>query len=452
MPSHLLDSRYFKDMFSSSPMREIFSDENRIVKWLDVEVALARAQAVCKIIPEEAAINIEKAAVLENIDFPTMKAHFDRVGFPILPFVKQLTSSCDEETAKWVHFGATTQDVLDTGMVLQIREGISLIEFELRAITIALRDLANEYRDAVMAGRTFQQHAAPITFGYKAAIWLDEILRHIDRFEALKPRLYIGQCSGAVGTFATLGTSGKAVQDRMMEILDLNVPNISWHVSRDTWAEMVHTIAMLGSTLAKIANEVTILMRTEISELSEPFEKGRGASTTLPQKRNPISCEPIIANGHKLRELVGSQLNSMIQEHERGALGQMHLEWMIIPESFLLISGSLKHSRFILENLQVDTQKMRLNLELNGGLIMSEALMMGLAPRIGKKEAHDIVYEIASQAYESNTPLSTALRSDERISKLLNEDQIEELLNPLNYTGIVSQMIDKVIDQASGKL
>jgi len=295
-----------------------------------------------------------------------------------------------------------------------------------------------------MAGRTFQQLAAPITFGYKSAVWLDELIRHRDRLRELKKRVLVGQCAGAVGTFATLGDKGIEVQQEMMRELGLETPDITWHTARDRFAELVSWQALLAATLGKIANEIGILMRSEIGELSEPFEEGRGASTTLPQKRNPISCEPIIAIAHRLRESVGSQLSAMIQEHER-PIGPMHLEWMIIPEAFVLLSGSLKHSKYILENLVVDSNKMRSNLNLNGGLIMSEAVMMGLAPKIGKKVAHDIIYKAAGHANDNNITLKEALLKDKMISSQLSESEVNDLIDPLNYVGSVHEMISKVL-------
>lgn len=438
-------NNYFSDMFGDADMVKIFSDQTRTEKWLDAEVALAFAQEKIGVIPSGTADRIKKAAVLENIDQVAMKAEFDKVGFPILPFVHQLTNACDSETAKWVHYGATTQDILDTGTVLQMRDGLTIVENYLNDIIEVLARLAKQFKETPMAGRTFQQLAAPITFGYKTAIWLDEILRHKERLNELKPRLMVGQCSGAVGTFATLGDNGLAVQNLMMEELELGTPDITWHVARDTWAELINCFGMLAATLAKIAQEIAILMRSEIGELSEPFEKGRGASTTLPQKRNPISCEPIIANAHKLRELAGSQMVSMIQEHERGALGQMHLEWMVIPEAFILLSGSLKHSHFILENLVVDTERMRENLNLNGGLIMAEAVMMGMAPKVGKKKAHDLVYTAAGNAHGKGMSLKEALLETPEISSILSEQEIDTLLDPLNYTGSAVKMVDAVL-------
>jgi len=297
-----------------------------------------------------------------------------------------------------------------------------------------------------MAGRTFQQLAAPITFGYKAAVWLDEMLRHRERIQQLKERVLVGQCAGAVGTFATLKDKGIAVQELMMTYLELKTPDITWHTARDSWAEIVNDFAMISATFAKIANEIAILMRSEVGELSEPFEVGRGASTTLPQKRNPISCEPIIAIAPKMRELASSQLTAMIQEHERG-VGQMNIEWMVIPEAFILMSGSLKHTRFLLENLWVGEENMRKNLNLGGGLLMSESVMMGLAPKVGKAKAHHLVYDAAGKAYESGITLKEALMSEPEITNELDEEEIDTLTDPINYIGCVEEMIQKVLQR-----
>jgi len=436
---------YFRNMFSDADMVNVFTDLSRTKKWFETEIALAVAQEKLNVIPPGTAESIKEAAKIENIDMEAMKLYFDKVGFPILPFVHQLTKACSPETARWVHYGATTQDILDTGTVLQMRDGLIIVEKYLQDIIEALASTSRTHKMTPMAGRTFQQLAAPITFGYKTAIWLDEMLRHQDRLNELKPRLLVGQCSGAVGTFATLGDKGLEVQRLMMEELRLGIPDITWHVARDTWAELVSVFGMIGATLAKIAQEIAILMRSEIGELSEPYKAGRGASTTLPQKRNPISCEPIIANAHKLRELVGSQMISMIQEHERGALGQMHLEWMVIPEAFILLSGSLKHSHFILKNLVVDTERMRENLNLNGGLIMAEAVMMGIAPKVGKKKAHDLVYGAAGMAYDDKLSLKEALLKTPEISSMLTEQEIDNLLDPVNYIGQAGKMVDAVL-------
>jgi 3-carboxy-cis,cis-muconate cycloisomerase len=444
MPASVIDSIYYRDMFGTAAMRSIFSDERRIEIWLEVEVALARAEARLGVIPQAAAERIAAAARIENIDFKAMKAEFDQVGFPIMPLVHQLAKSCDPESARWVHYGSTTQDILDTGMALQIRAGIALIEADLDGVINALARLARAYRDTVMPGRTFQQQAAPITFGYKVAVWLAEMHRHLERLPGLKRRALVGQCGGAVGTLATLGDNGLAVRREMMAELGLGEPVISWHTARDGWAEVVFWLSMQAATLGKIATEIAMLMRTEVGEVSEPFEPGRGASTTLPQKRNPISCEPVIAIAHRLRECVGSQLMAMIQEHER-AVGPMHLEWIIIPEAFVLTAGAFAQSRQILEELVVDDQRMRENLGFNGGLIMSEAVMMGLAPKIGRNKAHEVVYAAAGRAMEAGITLREALVSTPEITSYLTVAEIEALLEPVNYTGAAGDMIDAVL-------
>ena len=432
-------------------MCHIFSEDNRLLKWIDTEIALAKAQEEIGLIPKGTAAKIHKVAILNNLDLAAMQAEFDRIGFPILPFVKQLTKVCDPETARWVHYGATTQDILDTGMVLQMRDGLELVEQNINSIIKALVALAKKHRNTVMAGRTFQQLAAPITFGYKAAIWLDEILRHHERLQEIKPRVLMGQCAGAVGTFATLGNKGLEVQRIMMEELGLGVPDITWHTARDRWSELVSWMAMLASTLAKIATEVATLMRSEVGELSEPFETGRGASTTLPQKRNPIACEPIIANAHRMRELASSQMTAMIQEHERGALGQMHLEWTVIPDAFLFLSGALYHSRLILENLWVDTENMRKNLDLQGGLIMSEAVMMGLASKVGKSKAHHMVYTVASKATDAGITLREAILTERDMMEHISEIELDKMLDPANYTGSAGEMVDAVLAKVQRK-
>lgn len=444
MPSSILDSDYYKDMFGTAEMRAVFNDHSRLQAWIVTEIALAQAQEKLDIIPAGIAETIEKSGKPENLDLAEMKAEFDKVGFPILPFVKQLNKACGAEAARWIHYGATTQDILDTGMVIQMKAGLVQVEDNLDAIIKATAELSKKHAKTVMAGRTFQQLAAPISFGYKAAVWLDEMLRHRERIQSLKERLLVGQCAGAVGTFATLGDKGIEVQQLMMKALGLKAPNITWHTARDSWAELVSVFALMAATFAKIANEIAILMRSEVGELSEPFEVGRGASTTLPQKRNPISCEPIIAIAPKLRELVGSQLTAMIQEHERG-VGQMNIEWMVIPEAFVLMSGSLKHTRFILENLWVGEVTMRKNLDLGGGLLMSEAVMMGLAPKIGKAKAHHLVYAAASKAHENKTTLKEALMQEAEITTVLSASEIDTLIDPVYYLGVSEKMIDQVL-------
>lgn len=446
MASSLFDSFYYKNMFSTSAMVAIFSDEGRINTWLATEIALAKGQAQVGVIPQQAADNIAEAAILDNLDLQAMKAEFDKVGFPIMPLVHQLANACDPESARWVHWGSTTQDIIDTGLVLQMRDGISLLEQDLNALIDALAHLARTHRNTVMAGRTFQQQAAPITFGYKVAVWLDEMLRHKERLSELKKRVLVGQCAGAVGTLATLGQDGLAVQQAMMDELDLKAPTVTWHTARDNWSEMVNWLVLVTTTLGKVATEIATLMRTEVNEVREPYQIGRGASSTLPQKRNPIACPRIIAIAHRMREFSAAQFSAMIQEHER-AVGAMPIEWMIIPDAFILASGSFSQSLDILRNLDVDSAQMRANLDIGGGLLMAEAVMMGVAPIIGRNQAHDLVFAAAGRANDAGKTLREELVKDPSIMQHITTECLGELLDPANYTGSAGAMVDQVLSK-----
>jgi 3-carboxy-cis,cis-muconate cycloisomerase len=445
MPTSIIDSAYYKDMFASPRMHALFSDEARFQGWLDFEAALARAQARLGIIPQDAADEITANATLDNVDVAAMKAEFDKVGFPIVPIVHQLAKAVSEETSRYVHWGSTTQDVIDSGMALQIRNGLDLLDAMLTEVEDVLLDLAQRHRDTVMAGRTMQQQAAPVTFGYKVAIWLAEIHRHRDRLAAARPRAEVGQVAGAVGTNATLGDRGLDVLRETMAELGLNAAPITWHVSRDGWTEVAILLGFVGGTVAKIGQEVAMLMRTEIGEIAEPFETGRGASSTLPQKRNPILCQPLVAAGRMLREKAALALDALVQEHER-SIGLHHLEWSILPEAFVLAGGALENALEILRGLVVDADRMRTNLQMTHGLIMSEAVMMGLAPHIGRNQAHDVVYDACAKCADGGMTLRDVLIADERIARHLSEAEIDAMLDPANYLGVAPQMVDQVVD------
>jgi 3-carboxy-cis,cis-muconate cycloisomerase len=431
-------------------MRDVFSDTGRFQSWLDFEAALARAEAACGIIPTAAAAEITKAASTDNLDPVAMKDHFERVGFAILPLVKQLVAACPEDAGRYVHWGATTQDVLDTGLVLQMRQGLALIEVELDGVIAALVALTHNHRNTPQAGRTFQQHAAPITFGYKAAGWLDEALRHRARLPAIKERAFAVQFGGAVGTLAPLGDKGAEVRAALAHELDLRDPDITWHTGRDSLAELIFWLGLVGGLLGRIGTEVTMLMRSEVGEVREPYVPGRGASSAMPQKRNPIACPQIIAISSRMRALVPQMMESQVQEHERG-IAAMPVEWMVIPEAFLLASGALMHARPMLENLDVDVTSMRINLDMGCGLIMSEAVMSGLAPILGRGAAHEIVTAAAATAIESECHLRDALLENEIIMAQFDIEKLDRLLEPVNYTGSAGVMVDAVLARAKAE-
>lgn len=443
----VIDSAYFGDWFGTPAMRAVFSDEARVSAWLAVEAALARAQADLGLIPAEAAGEIGRAARLQALDLAAMKADYDHCGVSIIPLVRHLGALCSEETRRWVHWGATTQDILDTGFTLQIREALALVEGELDAVLRALVALAAAHRDTVMAGRGFQQQAVPITFGFKVAVWLDELLRHRDRLPALRERVLAGQFGGAVGTLATLGDQGIAVRAALMRELGLGEAAITWHTARDRWAELVMWLAMLGATLGKIGTEVAMLMRSEVDEVREPFVPGRGGSSTMPQKRNPVACPQLIAIARRLRDLPGGQLDAMVQDHERGT-GAMPVEWAVIPDAFVLAAGALAQARPMLQGLDVDAARMRANLQAGGGLIMSEAVMMGLAPVIGRGAAHQVVTRAARAAIERGTTLRAALLEEPQVTDHLDVQALDRLLDPAGYTGSAGAMVDAVLARA----
>jgi 3-carboxy-cis,cis-muconate cycloisomerase len=444
MATSIIDSAYYGDMFGSARMQALFSDEARFQGWLDFEAGLARAQARLGIIPKAAAEEITAKAKVAFIDKDAMKAEFDRVGFPIVPIVHQLSKAVSKETSRYVHWGSTTQDVTDTGMVLQIRNGLDLLDTVLGDLETVLARLAEKHRDTLMVGRTMQQQAAPVTFGYKVAIWLAEVQRHRDRLEAMRPRVLVGQVAGAVGTNATLGDRGLDVLRETMRELGLSEPPITWHVARDNWTEVTTLLALVGATMAKIGQEIALLMSTEVGEVGEPYVAGRGSSSTLPQKRNPILCQPLIAAGRMLREKAALAFDAMVQDHERGT-GPGHLEWSILPEAFVITGGAVENALSILDGLAVDEARMAANLDMLKGLVMSEAVMMGLAPHIGRNQAHDVVYEACAKCADEGLTLRDVLLADGRISAKLSPAEIDAMLDPANYLGCAREMVDRVL-------
>jgi 3-carboxy-cis,cis-muconate cycloisomerase len=443
MPSTPFDSAIFRDAFGAPAMRAVFSDGAAVRRWVEVEVELAAAEARAGVIPAAAAEAIRAGARPDAIDLAKLKSETDLVGYPIVGLVHQLASQVGE-AGRYVHWGATTQDIMDTATVLQIREALALVEADLEAIDAALAALAAKHRQTVMAGRTHLQHALPVTFGYKAAVWLAMIRRHRHRLAELRPRVLVGQFAGAAGTLASLGDKGLAVHDALMEELGLARPPAPWHVARDAFAETVSFLGLVTGSLAKIATDVMLMMQTEVAEAFEPFVQGRGSSSTMPQKRNPISCEFILAAAKMVRGHVGLMLDGMAADHER-ATGPWQLEWVAIPEAFLAASGALRQSRLMLEGLIVDAGRMRRNLDLTGGLIVAEAVMMALAQHTGRGAAHDLVYGACRAALDSGTTLLAELERLPEVTRHLDAKRLAELTDPINYLGSAPAMIDRVL-------
>ena len=439
----VLDSILFRDAFGTPPMREVFSDFSLISRYVEVEIALAQAEARCGVIPPEAAAEIARRADVSSLDFDLLRRETEIVGYPILPLVHQLVKQCGE-AGRYVHWGATTQDIMDSAVILQVRDGLSIIEADISALRGILADLSRRYRDTPMAGRTHLQQALPVTFGYKTAIWLAMFDRHAERLEQLKPRVLVGQFAGAAGTLASLGDRGFEVQRAFCQQLGLGIPVSTWHVARDGLAEVVNLFGLVTGSLGKIALDIMIMASTEFAELYEPFVKGRGASSTMPQKRNPISSELMLAACKGVRQHAGLMLDAMVQDFER-ATGPWHVEWMAIPESFLLTAGALHQAKFALGGLIVDQNKMAENLDLSRGLIVAEAVMMGLAPQLGRQEAHDVVYDACRLANEKHLTLAEALSANPQVSGCIDRATIDRLTSPGNYLGLAPEMVDRVL-------
>jgi 3-carboxy-cis,cis-muconate cycloisomerase len=444
MPSTYLDSAVFRDIFTTPAMRQVWSDENRVQKYLDFEKALAVAQARLKIIPQQACDEIVQHCSADKIDMAKLKEATERIGYPVLPVVQQLVKLCKDGLGEWSHWGATTQDITDTATVLQIKESLALIEKEIGGISDALAALAKKYRDTPMAGRSNLQQAVPITFGYKMAAMLAGFERHKQRLKELRPRVLVGEFGGAAGTLSSLGKDGLRCQAELMKELDLGQPAISWHTVRDTIAEVGCFLGLVTGSCGKIAFDVKLLMQTEVEEVQEPFHQGRGSSSTMPQKRNPISSVYITAQTAIVKQLVAALLEAMIEDHER-ATGPWEIEWITLPEIFMLTAGALAQTRFLVEGLQVNEQKMRENIFITKGLIMSEAVMMGLGDKMGRNYAHDVVYDICREVVKTGRPLIDLLEENDEIKKHAGRKELEKMVDPANYLGVAGEMVDRVL-------
>jgi 3-carboxy-cis,cis-muconate cycloisomerase len=444
MASTIIDSRIFGDIFSDARMRQVWSDENRTAKYLDIERALAKVQGQLGLIPQEAADEIVKNCELSMIDWDKLKAKTEQIGYPIIAVVNQINANCRDRLGEYCHWGATTQDITDTAMILQMREGLALVEQDLKDISDALAVLAKLYRDTPIIGRSNLQQATPITFGYKMASILAGIERHRERLQQLKPRVLMGEFGGASGTLSSLEKGAMETQAALMKELGLAQPLISWHTVRDTVAEVGAFLGLVGGSLGKIAMDVKLLMQTEVAEVFEPFAPGRGSSSTMPQKRNPISCLYIHANISVARQHAAALMDAMVADHERST-GPWEIEWVSVPEIFCLMSGALKQTKFVLQGLEVDAQRMRTNMDMTNGLVMSEAVMMGLGPYLGREYAHDLVYDLCRQALQENRPLIDILEAHPEINRHVNRAQLEHMCNPVHHVGQAGVMVDRVL-------
>ncbi len=448
MPASIIDSTILGGIFTTDAMRAVWSDENRTGKYLDIEAALARVQARLGIIPEEAAAEIVAACDIKKIDMQKLRTQTERIGYPVLGVVSQINALCREGLGEYCHWGATTQDITDTATVLQIRESLVLIDTDLGALSAALASLARQHRDTPMVGRSNLQQAVPVTFGYKMAGLLAAIERHRARLAQLRPRVLMGEFAGAAGTLASIAEGAMETQAGLMAELGLSQPLIAWHTVRDTIAEVGCFLGLVGGTLGKISMDVKLMMQTEVGEVYEPYAHGRGSSSTMPQKRNPISSCYIHSAISVLRQHTAALLDAMVADHERST-GPWEIEWIVLPEAFCLLAGALKQTRYVLEGLEVDAARMRENLDMTHGLVVSEAVMMGLGRHIGRERAHDLVYDICREAIRQRRPLLDLLAETPEITRHLTRPQLTALCDPANYLGQSGVMVDRVLKSLS---
>jgi 3-carboxy-cis,cis-muconate cycloisomerase len=435
-------------LFRWNALEELFTDRARVQGMLDFEAALSRAESRLGVIPKSAAEPIASKCRAGLIDMSSLASAAARAGNLAIPLVNQLTDLVemdDPEAARYVHWGATSQDAIDTGFVLQLRAALGKFETGIDQLAASLAILAKKHRASPVAARTWMQQALPTTFGFIVAGWLDALLRHRDRLREAGERAIVLQFGGAVGTLAALDDRGLEVADALGKELKLAVPDVSWHSHRDRIAEVATTLGLCTGTLGKIARDISLHTQTEIAEIFEPAGEGRGGSSTLPHKRNPVTCAVVLTAAIRVPGLVSTILSAMVQEEERG-LGGWHAEWETMPELIGLAGGALHHLAEIIPVLEIDSAKMRENLEITRGLIFAEALQMALAEPMGRGAAHEYVRAASKIAVKENRHLRDVAKSDLEISKHLSATEIDRLFDPAEYLGVANQLIDRVLD------
>ncbi len=425
--------------FADPGIRKLFDEASHWQSWLDVEVALAKAQAELGIIPTSAAEVIESNAQLEKLDDAAIREGLLRTGHPLVPLVWELARVCGEEAGGYVHWGATTQNILEAGENKLLKSVHAVYLKQFARLLPALADLAERSADMAMAGRTHGQHAVPVTFGYKVAVWIDELVRHIERLRALEDRVFISMMGGAAGTYASLGTQGPDVQARMAKHLGLASASVPSRTHGDREAEYVTTLALIAATGAKIGNEVYVLMKQEFAEASEPVPAGTVGSSTMPQKRNPILCQDVVSDAAKVRSVVPLALEAMLTEHEANRATSVMMR-TALSEAAICTGDILARLIEIANGLTLDPERMRRNLDLTGGMILSEAIMMELGERMGRQVAHDLVYDAVEKVRDGSSTFADALTADPEIRAHLGEDGTSRLTDPSVYTGLCSDM------------
>lgn len=442
MACHLLDP-----LFGWEDVDKIFSDHSRVQRMLDFEAGLARAEARAGIIPHNAVEPIVSKCQADIYDFDALSKALASAGNLAIPLIKQLTaliSNEDKEAAGYVHWGATSQDVIDTGLVLQLRDALKLIANDLVRLCDNVASLADKYRATPSVARTWMQHAVPTVLGLKFAGWLDALNRHLLRLRGLQDEALVLQFGGAAGNLAALGDKGLEIATYLADDLSLKLPELPWHAHRDRIADVATTLALCDGTLGKIGRDLSLLCQTEVAEVFEPAGEGRGGSSTMPQKRNPVTAAVALAAAMRVPGLTSVMLSAMVQEHERG-LGGWHAEWETLPEIIRLTAGALHHVAEAIGGLDIDAEQIRRNLDKTPGLVFAEAVMITLAKPVGRSNAHELLEEASSQAIAQKKHLRDVLKEHPKVTSYVSPEEIDRLFEPLSYSGVADSLIDRAL-------
>ena len=447
MSASPLDSQVYGGLFTDAQVAACFSDRAHVQAMLDVEAALAKAQAKLGMIPAEVARRIAERAKADLIDPATLGADSAAAGIPVVALVKALRAAVGPEDASHVHLGATTQDILDTALVLQLRAALEGMRRRLDAVVAGLCDLAETHRATVMAGRTIGQQAVPITFGLKAAGWLAPLDRHRDRLDELSPRLFVVQFGGAAGTLAALGDRGLAVMEALAAELDLAPSTMPWHAQRDAVAEFASWLSLVSGSLAKMAEDIILLAQTEVAEVAESDDDARGGSSTMPHKRNPMTSVRIVAAARLNASLLAAVHQALVHEHER-ATHSWQLEWLTLPQMTVAAAGALMNAERLVGDLAVDAVRMGENIARGHGAVLAEALSYTLSTVMSRADAHARVRDAAFIAARDGRALADVVR--EAVGDDIAADAIDwdRLADPANYLGETDRIIDRVVARA----
>jgi len=432
-----LSTPIFEDLWSREKMRRLFGDAQMLRYWTDVEVAIARVQAKLEIIPQDAADGIISTGARMNWDIAKLRDRVAATSHHVIPFIEQFREACPGESGQYLHFGATSQDIIDTGAILRAKDATSFILRELDFAIVALKNLAEAEISTVMAGRTHGKQALPITFGLKVASWLAEMKRHRDRIVSMSNRIFVASICGAVGTGAFIGPKALEFSRLAAEELKLGWDPVPWQASRDRITELLTTMIMVGSSIIRIGQELFALQKSEVEELQEPHGPEQIGSSTMPQKRNPSMAEGLITTGLMLRGQINLAVEIMLIEHERDD-GRWQMEFRLIPEIFMLLDAQLGTLVTLLNGLKVNREKMRANIQDE---FAGEPIVKRLSEYIGRQRAHEILHRCFMQSHDEKRPILETLLADNTVKKYLSEDDLQRLFQPEHYLGASEEIV-----------